>query len=170
MEPISRVIDGDIFVAAMANEAHQFPITRSQRVTFLLSAMLSKTERTLLEYVYAAHLKRTSAMAEVDIGGFVMLVPSSFETFGNTVQGTASVELYWGPDIAPGQWFQAALHISPGQPGTSAGITQQGPIMDNNGSTGLGLTVANFSQDFVNGVSSPVEVSVNILSAPAHGL
>src|SRR5260370_35982526 len=132
--------------------------------------MLSKTERTLLKYVYAAHRKRSSAMAEVDIGGFVMLVPSSFETFGNTVQGTASVELYWGPDIAPGQWFQAALHISPGQPGTSAGITQQGPIMDNNGSTGPGLTVANFSHGFGNADSCPAAAPAATSRPRAHGL
>jgi hypothetical protein len=111
-------------------------------------------------------------MAEVDIGSlFVMTVPPSVVALGGGItQGTASVEVYWGPDIAPGQWFQAALHISPGQPGTSAGITIQGPMMDNNGSTGLGLAVANFSQNFVDGVSSPVEVSVNVLSSPAHGL
>lgn len=110
-------------------------------------------------------------MAEVDIGSlFIMTVPSSVLQFGGGIlRGTASIEVYWGEDIAPGQWFQAALHISPGQPGRSAGITQQGPMMDNNGSTGLGLAVDNFSQDFVNGVTPPVEVSVNVMSAPAHG-
>jgi hypothetical protein len=111
-------------------------------------------------------------MAEVDIGSlWILTVPPSVEGgFGSPpILGTVGIELYWGADIAPGQWFQAALHITPNQPGTSAGITIQGPMMDENGSTGLGLAIANFSQNFVSGVSSPVEVSINVLSAPAHG-
>src|SRR5271166_729753 len=113
-----------------------------------------------------------STVAEVDIGSlYLMTVPPSSERFGGgTNQGAASVELYWGPDIAPGQWFQAALHIMPNQPDTSVAITQQGVAMDHNGSTGLWLRVANFSPFLTNGVSNSVLVSVNVLSAPAHGL
>jgi hypothetical protein len=109
-------------------------------------------------------------MAEVDIGSlYIMTVPPTVETLdGRVVHGTASVELYWGADIAPGQWFQAAIHITPGQiGGTSAGITQQGVAIDNNGSTGLWVNVGNFSS--VVPVSQPVEVSINVLSAPGHG-
>jgi hypothetical protein len=115
--------------------------------------------------------KRRNTMAEVDIGSlFIMTVPANEVLFGGgTIPGTASVEVYWGADIAPGQWFQAALHISPGQPGTSAAITSQGPMMDNNGSTGLGLTVTNFSPIINGPFSLPVEVSINVLSSPAHG-
>jgi hypothetical protein len=111
-------------------------------------------------------------MAEVDIGSlYIMTVPYNTFILGDgTVQGTASIEVYWGADIAPGQWFQAALHISPGQPNTSAAITSQGPMMDANGSTGLGLTVTNFSPLLPGqNTSAAVEVSINVLSSPAHG-
>jgi hypothetical protein len=111
-------------------------------------------------------------MAEVDIGSlFIMTVPANvLRLGGGIIQGTASVEVYWGADIAPGQWFQAALHISPGQPNTSAAITSQGPMMDGNGSTGLGLTVTNFSPIIPHTITSAaVEVSINVLSSPAHG-
>ena len=111
-------------------------------------------------------------MAQVDIGSlYIMTVGPSQELLGGGVrEGTSSIELYWGADIAPGQWFQAALHITPGQPLAQAGITRQGPMMDGNGSTGLGVVVNNFSQNFnVRGVTPTVEVSINVLSAPAHG-
>jgi hypothetical protein len=111
-------------------------------------------------------------MAEVDIGSLnIMTLDGNIEEFGRPpILASAAIELYWGPDIAPGQWFQAALHIMPGQLGTSAGITGQFAMMDNNGATGLGVQLTNFSQNFQNGVTPPLEVSINVLSAPAHGL
>jgi hypothetical protein len=127
--------------------------------------------KVLIAHMGRSVLKRSNTMAEVDIGSlFIMTVPPNEVLFGGQyIAGTSSIEVYWGADIAPGQWFQAALHISPNQPGTSAAITSQGPMMDGNGSTGLGLTVTNFSPITQNNFSLPVEVSINVLSSPAHG-
>jgi hypothetical protein len=110
-------------------------------------------------------------MAEVDIGSlFIMTVPATDETLSGGSQGTASIELYWGADIAPGQWFQAAIHITPGQRilNPSAAITLQGVVIDNSGATGLWVNVTNFTP-IVQGQAPAVEVSINVLSAPGHG-
>ena len=114
---------------------------------------------------------------EVDVAGlYTLTIAGNKEQLGPPVPNqTASVELYWNPDIGPGQWFRPALHITPFRPspngdinpaGTAVAITSEGPMIDQNLSTGLGLTVTNNTAP---AFTPPVaEVVINVLSCPSH--
>jgi hypothetical protein len=74
----------------------------------------------------------------------------------------ACIEVYRNPDIGPGQWFRPAVHLDRGsQPGAVAQIISEGPMLDSNFSTGLGLCVKNTG-------SGIAVLTINVLSAPSH--
>ena len=74
----------------------------------------------------------------------------------------ACIELYRNQDIGPGQWFRPAVHLDRGsQPGAVVQIISEGPMLDGNLSTGLGLCVKNTG-------SGIAVLTVNVLSAPSH--
>ena len=74
----------------------------------------------------------------------------------------ACVEVYRYLDIAPGQWFRPAVQLDRGsQPGAAVQIISEGPMLDGNLSTGLGLCVKNTG----GGIAV---LTVNVLSAPSH--
>ena len=117
---------------------------------------------------------------EVDVAGlYTMTIAGNIEQLGPPIPNqAASVELYWNPDIGPGQWFRPALHITPyrvapdgtpiNPPGTAVAITSEGPMIDENLSTGLGLTATNDTAPVAVGATPIAEVVINVLSCPSH--
>jgi hypothetical protein len=105
---------------------------------------------------------------EVDVGGISFSVSSNC-FFGSPP--TFSIEIVWPQEIARGQWFSAAVQVDSDLPGRSVQLTSQSPVINNDGSQGLNVTVTNVSSiDCVNDPHSfdAVPFTINIISTPSH--